>query len=128
MQFEEKHSQESHSHDDNEKNKKSMQQQIKNKDVKNVNLDLDALKSLRDKIELLTFFNQTEIFRIMFTNKVTFSENKNGVFINLTYVNADVIEKISEYLVYVSKQESHLNEVEDKKTLLSNQYFTPFKN
>ena len=128
MQFEEKHSQESHSHDVNEKNKKSMQQQIKNKDVKNVNLDLDALKSLRDKIELLTFFNQTEIFRIMFTNKVTFSENKNGVFINLTYVNADVIEKISEYIVYVSKQESHLNEVEDKKTLLSNQYFTPFKN
>lgn len=126
MQFEEKHSQESHSHDDNEKNKKSMQQQIKNKDVKNVNLD--ALKSLRDKIELLTIFNQTEIFRIMFTNKVTFSENKNGVFINLTYVNADVIEKISEYIVYVSKQESHLNEVEDKKTLLSNQYFTPFKN
>ena len=53
---------------------------------------------------------------------------KNGVFINLTYVNADVIEKISEYIVYVSKQESHLNEVEDKKTLLSNQYFTPFKN
>ena len=64
----------------------------------------------------------------MFTNKVTFSENKNGVFINLTYVNADVIETISEYIVYVSKQESHLNEVEDKKTLLSNQYFTPFKN
>lgn len=126
MQFEEKHSQESHSHDDNEKNKKSMQQQIKNKDVKNVNLD--ALKSLRDKIELLTIFNQTEIFRIMFTNKVTFSENKNGVFINLTYVDADVIEKISEYIVYVSKQESHLNEVEDKKTFLSNQYFTPFKN
>ena len=126
MQFEEKHSQESHSHDDNEKNKKSMQQQIKNKDVKNVNLDV--LKSLRDKIELLTIFNQTEIFRIMFTNKVTFSENKNGIFINLTYVDANVIEKISEYIVYVSKQESHLNEVEDKKTFLSNQYFTPFKN
>ena len=126
MQFEEKHSQESHSHDDNEKNKKSMQQQIKNKDVKNVNLD--ALKSLRDKIELLTIFNQTEIFRIIYTSNVTFSENKNGVFINLTYVDANVIEKISEYIVYVSKQESHLNEVEDKKTLLSNQYFTPFKN
>lgn len=126
MQFEEKHSQESHSHDDNEKNKKSMQQQIKNKDVKNVNLD--ALKSLRDKIELLTIFNQTEILRIIYTSNVTFSENKNGVFINLTYVDANVIEKISEYIVYVSKQESHLNEVEDKKTFLSNQYFTPFKN
>lgn len=124
MQFEEKHSQESHSHDDNEK-KKSMQQ-IKNKDVKNVNSD--SLKCLRDKIELLTIFNQIEIFRIIYTSNVIFSENKNGVFINLTYVNADVIEKISEYIVYVSKQESHLNEVEDKKTFLSNQYFTPFKN
>jgi dipeptidase len=125
MQFEEKHSQESHSHDDNDKNKKSMQQ-IKNKDVKILNSD--SLKSLRDKIELLTIFNQIEIFRIIYTSNVIFSENKNGVFINLTYVNPDVIEKISEYIVYVSKQESHLNEVEDKKTFLSNQYFTPFKN
>jgi hypothetical protein len=113
----------------NDSYNKSMmqQQQIKNKDVKNVNIapssKIDSLKYLRDKIELLTAFHQIEILRILHTNKVTFSENKNGVFVNLTYVSPDIIDTISEYIVYVYKQESQLNEIEEKKIVLSNQYF-----
>jgi hypothetical protein len=103
------------------------QQQIKNKDVKNVNIapssKMDSLKYLRDKIELLTAFHQIEILRILHTNNVTFSENKNGVFVNLTYVSPDIIDTISEYIIYVYKQESQLNEIEEKKIVLSNQYF-----
>ena len=116
-------------YNDNSSYNKSMmqQQQIKNKDVKNVNIapssKIDSLKYLRDKIELLTAFHQIEILRILHTNKVTFSENKNGVFVNLTYVSPDIIDTISEYIVYVYKQESQLNEIEEKKIVLSNQYF-----
>jgi len=103
------------------------QQQIKNKDVKNVNIapssKIDSLKFLRDKIELLTAFHQIEILRILHTKKVTFSENKNGVCLNLTYVSPDIIDTISEYIIYVYKQESQLNEIEEKKIVLSNQYF-----
>ena len=99
----------------------------KSKDVTNVNIsqnsNIDSLKYLRDKIELLTVFHQIEILRILHTNKVTFSENKNGIFVNLTYVNPDIIDIISDYIVYVHKQESQLNEIEEKKIVLSNQYF-----
>ena len=113
--------------DDSSYNKSMMQQQIKNKDIKNLNISpsskIDSLKYLRDKIELLTAFHQIEILRILHTNKVTFSENKNGVFVNLTYVSSDIIDTISEYIVYVYKQESQLNEIEEKKIVLSNQYF-----
>jgi hypothetical protein len=97
------------------------QQQDKNKDVKNINID--SLKYLRDKVESLTVFHQTEVLRILHKNKVTFSENKNGIFVNLTYVNSDVIDAINEYIIYVYKQESQLNEIEEKKIVLSNQYF-----
>ncbi len=111
----------------NESHNKSMMQQINNKDVKNVitasSSNIDSLKYLRDKIELLTAFHQIEILRILQTNKVTFSENKNGIFVNLTYVNQDIIDTISEYIIYVYKQESQLNEIEEKKIVLSNQYF-----
>lgn len=86
-------------------------------------VNIDALKYLRDKIETLTVFHQTEILRILQLNKVTFSENKNGVFVNLTYVSEDVIKKINDYIMYVDKQELQLNEVEEKKIVLSNQYF-----
>jgi hypothetical protein len=92
------------------------------KDV-NKDVNIDALKYLRDKIETLTVFHQIEILRILQMNKVTFSENKNGVFVNLTYVNQDIIKKINDYIVYVDKQELQLNEVEEKKIVLSNQYF-----
>ena len=93
-------------------------EQQQSKDV-----NIDALKYLRDKIETLTVFHQTEILRILQINKVTFSENKNGVFVNLTYVSEDVIKKINDYIMYVDKQELQLNEVEEKKIVLSNQYF-----
>lgn len=123
----EKQSSSSSQYNDSYNKSMMQQQQIKNKDVKNVNIapssKIDSLKYLRDKIELLTAFHQIEILRILHTNKVTFSENKNGVFVNLTYVSPDIIDTISEYIVYVYKQESQLNEIEEKKIVLSNQYF-----
>ena len=51
------------------------------------------------------------------------SENKNGVFLNLSYVNLDVIHKISEYVTFVQNQENQMSEFEKKKITLSNQYF-----
>jgi hypothetical protein len=83
----------------------------------------DSLKTLRDNIELLSEFHQIEILRILNSNHITFSENKNGVFVNLSYVNYDVIYKINEYVTFVNKQETQLCEFEEKKILLSNQYF-----
>ena len=98
------------------------QLQCKNKNASK-NINVDSLKFLRDKIESLTVFHQVEILRILQINRITFSENKNGVFVNLTYVNPDVIDIINEYIIYVYKQESQLNEIEEQKIVLSNQYF-----
>ena len=112
QQQEQQHQQQQH---------QQQQQQCKNKDAKNINID--SLKYLRDKVESLSVFHQTEIVRILQKNKVTFSENKNGIFVNLTYVNSDVIDEINEYIIYVYKQEYQLNEIEEKKIVLSNQYF-----
>ena len=55
----------------------------------------ESLKILRDSIEALPVFHQTEVLRILYKNHITFSENKNGVFLNLSYVNLDVIHKIN---------------------------------
>ena len=83
----------------------------------------DSLKTLRDNIELISEFHQIEVLRILHSNHITFSENKNGVFVNLSYVNYDVMNKINEYVTFVNKQETQLYEFEEKKTLLANQYF-----
>lgn len=83
----------------------------------------ESLKMLRDNIEALPVFHQIEILRLLYKNQITFSENKNGVFLNLSYVNLDVIHKISEYVTFVQNQESQMCEFEKKKMTLSNQYF-----
>jgi hypothetical protein len=83
----------------------------------------ESLKMLRDNIEALPIFHQIEVLRILYKNHITFSENKNGVFLNLSYVNLDVIHKISEYVTFVQNQESQMCEFEKKKMTLSNQYF-----
>ena len=83
----------------------------------------ESLKILRDNVEALPIFHQIEILRILYKNQITFSENKNGVFLNLSYVNLDVIHKISEYVTFIQNQESQMCEFENKKMTLSNQYF-----
>jgi hypothetical protein len=83
----------------------------------------ESLKMLRDNIEALPTFHQIEVLRILYKNHITFSENKNGVFLNLSYVNLDVIHKINEYVTFVHNQESQMCEFEKKKMTLSNQYF-----
>lgn len=83
----------------------------------------ESLKILRDNVEALPVFHQIEILRILYKNHITFSENKNGVFLNLSYVNLDVIHKINEYVTFVQNQENQMCEFEKKKMTLSNQYF-----
>jgi len=83
----------------------------------------ESLKMLRDNIEALPTFHQIEVLRILYKNHITFSENKNGVFLNLSYVNLEVVHKISEYVTFVQNQESQMCEFEKKKMTLSNQYF-----
>ena len=65
------------------------------------------LAILKENIEVLSFFHQVEVLRILNEkNSSILNENKNGVFINLTSVDNETINKLQTYLKYVSKQES----------------------
>lgn len=85
---------------------------------------INKLKILKDKIETLNIFHQIEILRILHNNNISVNENKNGVFINLSYVSDNVIDTINNYLLYVSKQENQLNEVEEEKKKITSTFFT----
>jgi hypothetical protein len=84
---------------------------------------VDALKSLKERIESTNSFHQTEILRIFNDNEVSINENKNGVFINLTYVDSSILDKIYKYLSYVNKQEDQLNEIEKEKEKIVTSFF-----
>ena len=71
--------------------------------------------ALRDKIQALDQFHQIEIFRILKTHKVNYTENRNGIFINMNELDNTIIKKIDKYLHYVSTQQSQLDVVEQQK-------------
>ncbi len=50
-------------------------------------------------------------------------ENKNGVFINLTYVDSSILDKVYKYLSHVNKQEDQLNEIEKEKEKIVTSFF-----
>lgn len=86
------------------------------------NIDLAALK---DKIERLGKNNQLEILSILKnTNGIKLNENKNGVFVNMSFLPADSLAEIDKYVKYVSDQEKTLNEFENQKQDFKNTFFT----
>ena len=86
--------------------------------MENIQLNL-----LKDEIEKLEKFHQIQILEILVENKASFTENRNGIFVNLIKVNKSVIQKIREYLLYVSNQNITLQDTEQLKEELKYNYF-----
>ena len=76
---------------------------------------MESLKNLRDKIQTLEKIHQLHILKILIENNISYTENSNGVFINMITLSEDVSNSIEKYLEYVSLQEDHLNKVETEK-------------
>lgn len=86
------------------------------------------LNMLKEKIETLSHFHQVEILKILKQDDTCIlNENTNGVFINLTNVSTDVVNKLTNYLKYVNEQELELNDIEQQKSSLSNTFFKDIK-
>jgi hypothetical protein len=83
------------------------------------------LVQLRDSIEKMTKFNQIAILRILHGNDdITLNENRNGIHVNLTDLDGDIVQKISDYVTYVHTQEATLKQDEQQKENIKNIYFS----
>lgn len=83
--------------------------------------DLNQLKS---KIESMAKVHQIEILKIINTiSNVSINENKSGVFINLSFLESNVIDEIKNYLNFVETQEQMLNPAETQKQDFKNTFF-----
>lgn len=82
------------------------------------------LKHLKDDIECLDTHQQVHIGKLFYDNNINMFENKNGVFINLTEINEDILDKIRIYLKHVKEQEKSIKDVEIKKQEYKDNFFT----
>lgn len=86
---------------------------------------MDKLKliSLKNKIESLEKSNHTKILQVLIKNNVKYSENRNGIFINMNALNKETINEIIVTLDYISEQEKTINDIEKLKNNLNENYF-----
>lgn len=79
---------------------------------------------LKDKIENLSKIYHIEIGKILNDHHIHLNENQNGIFINLSTLSPDIIDKLSEYIRHIELQEKILNIDETEKEELKDTYFT----
>ncbi len=65
-------------------------------------------KKLMESIKKLTKDEIVEIFKIFLDNNVSYSENNNGIFINLNNVKEKTINEINKYIDYIEIKKNDL--------------------
>ena len=86
-------------------------------------MSFDDKIRLRDKIQQLNEDEQKEIFRIFNENKVEFSENKNGIFINLKNVSKEILFEIDHYIHHLTVVEKEIIDIEEQKNQFKETFF-----
>ena len=84
---------------------------------------MNELKDLKKQIENMNKEHHIKILEIIQDNKISYSENKNGIFINLNNLKSEIIEKIKDYINYTKCQETNLQNIETKKKQLQTEFF-----
>jgi len=72
----------------------------------------DLLEGLKTSIEMMNKHHQIEVLRILSKHLCKLNENKSGVYVNLTYINDDVIHELQNYIAYTMEQEDTLTTTE----------------
>ena len=56
-------------------------------------------------------------------NSVSFDENANGVFVNMSNIQPEIIEELEKFVGYVKLQQKFLQDQEKEKEQLRENYF-----
>ena len=86
-------------------------------------MNSEYLQSLRDEIEKMEPIHQQRVFDIMKNKRISYTENNNGIFINLTTVDEETIKEIKSYLLYVDLQQEQLDKGEKDKEDYIKQFY-----
>lgn len=73
----------------------------------------DILK-LKTKIEKLNKNQTVEIFKIVYKNGDKFTQNKNGIFLDINTLNEQSINEIRAFIDFTEDKGKHINEIEAK--------------
>jgi len=86
-------------------------------------MDTKFLIDLKNEIQSIDKIHHIKILKILKNNGIKFSENRNGIFINMNTFNQKTVIDINKTLLYIKEQEKNLKDIENIKQELSKDYF-----
>ena len=87
-------------------------------------MNIEILTTLHKKIENLQSSSHFEVFKIIKKYDIPFNENTNGIFINMSYMNADCITELTSHINWLEEQKSFLQKDELVKNKYRENFFT----
>jgi len=85
---------------------------------------LKKLESMKSKIENMSKNYQLEILNILKKSSAKLNENKNGVYVNLSFLSNETITELEHYIKYIKDQESNIETIELQKNEFKNAFFS----
>lgn len=65
------------------------------------NFETSKLKALRDSISELGLVENIEIFKILQKNNVKYTENNNGIFVNMAKLSQKTLDDLEAFLLFI---------------------------
>ena len=87
-------------------------------------MNIDEIKNLRNTIQSFSKEKQLDIFKMCKSNQIFFTENNNGIFINLTEMNNVQLLELQKYVNYIVDQETQIQKVEQEKKEMAKLYIS----
>ena len=86
-------------------------------------MNLERLTEIKEEIEKLENSSHLEVFNLLNAGNISYNSNMNGVFINLSELEENMIVNLEKYIEYKKTQKTYLNQDEEIKEQYKKEFF-----
>ena len=80
---------------------------------------IDLCKTIQMNVSKLTESENLELFKMILDTKANYTKNNNGIFLNLNWIEEELLVKINNYILFCIKSQNEISKYELMKTLLN---------
>lgn len=84
---------------------------------------VERLNTIRNKIQAMESSRHKDVLRIIIKSGASFSENTNGVFINISILGEETLQEIERFIQMTDDQNKILTSVENEKEKLLHEHY-----
>jgi hypothetical protein len=84
------------------------------------NEKLELCRYIQNNISKLCQTEIDEIFKILHKNNSTYTQNNNGIFVNLNWIDVEILQQLHDYVSFCIKSQTEISKYEMMKNMLNN--------